>query len=462
MQAEDDCSGRNSGERDNSLVSGGESATCGQSQNGEAPFRPPLSWKEPDFWDEEKLLSEMERIFDICHGCRRCLNLCDAFPTLFELVDGSGTMEMDGVAKRDYWKVVDTCYLCDRCYAIRCPFVPPHEWAVDFPQLMLRARAVRHRSRGVSFRERLLASPDGIGRLAAIPGVVRIISAVVGRAAAHGRLHLPRESALPPFHRDTLRKRCRRLISPSAGIPEVDGGVVLFATCYGNFNAPDLGGDLIAVFEHNGIPVVLTETERCCGRLRLELGDLDAVARAKAVDIPVLAGWAERGWHIVAPLPSCVQMFRQWLPLMFPDDPQVQKVRNAIAEPFEYLVRQFEAGKLRADFKHPLGVVLLHLSCFSSERDVSSETRDILSLVPGTHVETMAGCIGAGGGCGSGSGRCDMPLAAGEHLLGRIRQVMPDHYGSGCPRAGRQIEMGLANGSRAEHPLTLLRLAYGI
>ena len=86
---------------------------------------------------------ELERVFDICHGCRRCVNLCTAFPTLFDLVDASPTLEVDGVDKKDYWKVVDQCYLCDTCYMTKCPYVPPHAWNVDFPHLMLRAKAIK-------------------------------------------------------------------------------------------------------------------------------------------------------------------------------------------------------------------------------------------------------------------------------------------------------------------------------
>src|SRR5512147_3187282 len=133
--------------------------------NLEAPTRHPLDWKNPDFYDEASAFAELERVFDICHGCRRCVNLCTAFPTLFDLVDASSTMEVDGVDKKDYWKVVDQCYLCDTCYMTKCPYVPPHAWNVDFPHLMLRAKAVKFRKGEVRFRDRLLSSTDAVGRL---------------------------------------------------------------------------------------------------------------------------------------------------------------------------------------------------------------------------------------------------------------------------------------------------------
>ena len=142
-----------------------------------APTRHPLDWKQPGFYDEEALMKELERVFDICHGCRRCVSLCQAFPTLFDLVDNSSTMEVDGVKKQDYWQVVDHCYLCDLCFMTKCPYVPPHEWNVDFPHLMLRAKAVKFKKGDVKKRDRLLTNTDLVGKLAGIPVVVQAVNA---------------------------------------------------------------------------------------------------------------------------------------------------------------------------------------------------------------------------------------------------------------------------------------------
>ena len=157
----------------------------------EAPTRHPLKWEDEEFYKEEPLQEEMERVFDICHGCRRCVNLCTAFPTLFDLIDESATMEVDGVAKEDYSKVVDKCYLCDMCYMSKCPYVPPHEWNVDFPHLMLRAKAQKFKNGQTSFRDKLLSSTDALGKLSSIPVVVQTINAVntnkVTRSVMSGR-----------------------------------------------------------------------------------------------------------------------------------------------------------------------------------------------------------------------------------------------------------------------------------
>ena len=144
----------------------------------DAPTRHPIEWQSDEFYDEDSLMAELERVFDICHGCRRCFNLCHSFPTLFDAVDESETMELDSVPKSAYWDVVDHCYLCDMCYMTKCPYVPPHEWNIDFPHLMLRAKAFRFRNSGASTRDRMLTSTDRVGQLAGIPVVNQVVNAV--------------------------------------------------------------------------------------------------------------------------------------------------------------------------------------------------------------------------------------------------------------------------------------------
>ncbi|HET7198648.1 MAG TPA: Fe-S oxidoreductase, partial [Burkholderiales bacterium] len=206
----------------------------------EAPTRHPLDWQNPEFRDPEKAAQELERIFGICHGCRRCVSLCTAFPTLFDLIDSSATMEVDGVAKSDYAKVVDQCYLCDLCYMTKCPYVPPHPWNVDFPHLMLRAKAIgfaRGRSSSRPLRDRLLSSTDAMGRLAAIPVVAQTVNAVnafaPARAAMQAALGVHKERELPPYAPRKFRSAAR----PERSFPARDGKnapgkVAVFATCY--------------------------------------------------------------------------------------------------------------------------------------------------------------------------------------------------------------------------------------
>ena len=435
----------------------------------EAPTRHPLDWRNPDFYDEASLFAELERVFDICHGCRRCVSLCQSFPTLFDLVDACASMEVDGVAKDDFWKVVDHCYLCDLCYMTKCPYVPPHDWNLDFPHLMLRAKTVKYRAGKVRTRDRLLASTDLVGTLAGIP----VVNGVVNAANRNGRTRRALESVLqvhhdawvPKYQTRTLRRGERaRIGRTGAGEPAgpTRGKVAIFATCYGNYNAPGINQDLIAVLEHNGIPVTLAVKERCCGMPRLELGDLESVRAAKEANIPVLKALVDEGWDILAMVPSCVLMFKQELPLMFPDDPDVQAVKAAMFDPFEYLMVRHKHGRLRTDFKHPLGTVVYQASCHQRVQNIGHKTREVLSLVPETRVEIIERCSGHDGTYAVKAECRPASMKIVRPVVERVKKAAPDHFGSDCPLAGAHIAHALGQDGREQHPLTLLRSAYGI
>ena len=368
----------------------------------EAPTRHALDWKSADFYDEVKLDKELERVFDICHGCRRCVNLCTAFPTLFDLVDGSATMEVDGVSKADYGKVVDQCYLCDMCYMTKCPYVPPHAWNVDFPHLMLRAKAARFRKGGAKFRDRLLSSTDALGRLSTIPVVVQFVNAANKSGAVRGvmekTLGIHKDRILPEYATAMFRGSAQANASfPARDGKLTPGRVAVFSTCYVNYNEPGIGHDLLKVLAHNEVPATLVEKETCCGMPKLELGDLEAVARSKEANIPVLARLAREGYAIVTPVPSCTLMFKQELPLMFPDDPDVKSVADAMFDPFEYLVLRHKDGLLKTDFKQPLGKVSYHVPCHLRVQNMGQKMRELLEMIPDTRVTTVERCAGHDG-----------------------------------------------------------------
>lgn len=435
----------------------------------EAPTRHPLDWKKAEFWDEGSLYKELERIYDICHGCRRCVSLCHAFPTLFDLVDESDTMEVDGIAKSDYWKVVDHCYLCDLCYMTKCPYVPPHEWNLDFPHVMLRAKAIKHKKEGASFRNKLLSSTDRIGSLAGIPVVAGVVNAVnkVGatRAVLESVLGVHHKAKLPEYHSNKLRNQLPALIdnniqAQAAGITK--GKVALFTTCYGNYNEPVIGVDLVKVFQHNGIAVTSIKKEQCCGMPKLELGDLDAVEQAKNVNIPQLAKLVDEGWDIVGPVPSCVLMFKQELPLMFPDDEQVQKVKRAIYDPFEYLMLRHKEGKLNTNFTNSLGKVVYHAACHQRVQNIGAKTRDLLQLVPDTKVEIVERCSGHDGTYAVKKEYHEISRKICRPVVSKLKQAQADRFGSDCPMAGHQIENVSDSDKATEHPISMIRHAYGI
>jgi Fe-S oxidoreductase len=450
-----------------SSISGGGGG--GREGSLEAPTRHPLNWRDPSFYDEAALDAELQRVFDICHGCRRCFSLCHSFPILFDAIDASPTLELDGVDKRVYWQVVENCYLCDLCYMTKCPYVPPHPWNVDFPHLMLRAKAVRARRGDVKLADRLLSSTDAVGRIAGIPVVAEVVNAAnrnrVARKLLDKTLGVDSRAPLPRYYSSSARRRLKKslrrdLPAQAAGVTR--GQVVLFTTCYGNRNEPQLAQDLAAVFEHNGIGLVLAAKERCCGMPKLELGDLDAVARFKDDNIPQLLKLVDAGYDIVAPIPSCVLMFKQELPLLFAGDAQVQRVAAHMFDPFEYLMLRHKHGLLRTDFRTPLGKVSYHVACHLRVQNIGLKTRDVLRLVPDTTIEVIERCSGHDGTYAIKSRFRDASMKIGAPVFQRVENSEADYYSSDCPMAGHQIESGLASKAAPTHPLALLRIAYGI
>jgi Fe-S oxidoreductase len=242
------------------------------------------------------------------------------------------------------------------------------------------------------------------------------------------------------------------------------GKVALFTTCYGNRNEPELDEDLVAVFEHNDIPVTLIAREKCCGMPRLELGDLEQVARLKDFNVPQLKQAIDAGYDIVAPIPSCVLMFKQELRLMFPDDKDVQQIAKRIFDPFEYLMLRHKAGLLKTDFKISLGKVSYHVPCHLRVQNIGLKTRDVLKLVPDTTVDVIERCSGHNGTYAVKKEFRPASMKIGRPVMTRVENAKPAHYSSDCPMAGHQIESGLKEmaGKEPEHPLKLLRIAYGL
>jgi glycerol-3-phosphate dehydrogenase subunit C len=441
----------------------------------QAPSRHPLDWRSAEFNDEAALEKELERVFDICHGCRRCFSLCNSFPTLFDAIDASKTLELDGVDKKVYWEVVDHCYLCDMCFMSKCPYVPPHPWNIDFPHLMLRAKHVQHRKGGHSFRDKLLSNTRALGSIAGIPVVAEVVNAVnatkAGRALLESVLGVDKTAPIPKFHSKTGSSRARKLAGQTTAVQATEttrGKVALFVTCYGDRNEPHLPEDLTAVFEHNGIPVRVVSKEKCCGMPKLELGDLETVEKYKNFNIPELKKLVDEGYDIVAPIPSCVLMFKQELPLMFPKDADVQAVKARIFDPFEYLMLRHKAGLLRTDFKQTLGKVSYHVPCHLRVQNIGLKTRDLLRLVPETTVDVIERCSGHNGTYAVKKEFRAASVKIGRPVMSRVQNANPDHYSSDCPMAGHQIQSGLTGGAEgqppreSEHPMTLIRKAYGL
>ncbi len=434
----------------------------------EAPKRAPIDWRGPDFHDREAVDAELERVFDICHGCRRCVNLCQAFPTLFDLVDESDTFEVDGVAKEDYGKVVEQCFLCDLCAETKCPYLPPHEWAVDFPHLMLRAKAARFKERRPPWRDRLITSTGPMFKALSVPGISQTANAAakvkplrkIGERL--GGVH--RDAPLPTFHSRRASKRIAtddadKTPQPGTG---TTGKVALYVTCYGEHNEPDVAEDLVRVLEHNGIAVKLLADTACCGMPKFELGDLDAVAKNKDRNLPRFLEAIDAGCDLMSIVPSCTLMYRQELPLLFPDDADVARVAAGFFDPFEYLVARNRDGLANVDFPNSLGKVAYHAACHQRVQPIGQRTREFLSLVPDTEVRMIERCSGHDGTYAVKKETYDLAMKIARPVVRQVREAKPDAYGSDCPMAGRLIEHGLDDGSTATHPISMLRRAYGI
>ena len=436
--------------------------------NLEAPTRHALDWKSADFHDETKLFAELERVYGICHGCRRCVNLCGAFPALFDLIDEGPTGEIDGVDKARYWEVIDRCYLCDMCYMSKCPYVPPHPWNVDFPKVQLRAKAFKFRKSGTTLRDKLLTSTDAVGKLGSIPVVVKIVNGANKsppiRAALDKVLGIHKDRLLPEFNSARFRTHAR----PQSSFPVKDGvrtpgKVAVFATCYVNYYEPGIGHDLLAVLAHNEVPSILLEKEACCGMPKLEVGDLDSVAREKERNIPLLARLAREGYALVTPVPSCTLMFKQELPLMFPEDADVKAVAKAMFDPFEYLALRHKDGLLKTDFRHPLGRVSYHVPCHLRVQNIGQKTRELLEMIPGTRVTTVERCSGHDGTWGVKSEYFEQSMKIGRPVFRQMAEAEPDYVSSDCAVAARHIVQGMGpQAASKQHPISLIRMAYGI
>ena len=443
--------------------------------NLEAPTRHPVDWKNPAFYDQASCEKEMERIFDICHGCRRCVSLCQSFPTLFDLVDATADGEVHGVEHKNFWSVVDQCYLCDLCYMTKCPYTPPHPWNLDFPHTMLRAKAIKFRNGEVGAGEKLLASTDTHGQFAGIPVIVQMVNAMNKtkpvRKLLDSALHVHPDAWLPELATKRFRWSADK---DSAATPVVNGErtpgkVVIYSTCYVNYNEPGIGFDLIKLLQHNGIKYTVVEKESCCGMPKLELGDLDGVARHKEANIPVLAKYARDGYAILTAIPSCTLMFKQELPLLFPDDADVKLVQDAMFDPFEYLMARHKDGLLKLDFKAALGKVSYHIPCHGRVQKIGKKTEEVFKLIGKTvevQLNTVERCSGHAGTYGVKTAFHANAMKIGKPVFKAMAKDEPDFISSDCALAGHHIAQGMAvnnlPAARLQHPLSLVRFAYGL
>ena len=428
----------------------------------EAPKRERIGWESSDYVDPEAVDRELERVFEICHGCRRCLNLCNAFPTLFDLVDESDTLEIDGVDRADYIKVVNECYLCDLCAETKCPYLPPHEWAVDFPHLMLRAKARKFNESRPRMRDRILSSTEPLFKAASALGTAGIFNRVNQsrglRKIAHRLIGIHENAPLPTF----ATKREKRRVQVGAQKGRSHARVALYLTCYGINSEPSVVDSLIKVLEHNGFEVRILEEARCCGMPKLELGDLGSVVDMARVNLPVFKSAVDEGFLITSIIPSCILMYRQEVPLLLPEDPMVGAIKEAFRDPFEILLDAQRSGEGNTEFTTPLGKVCYHAACHQRVQRVGRKTMQFLQNIPGTEVSIIERCSGHDGTYAVKAESYETAMKIAHPVVRAVEEKDPDTFGSDCPMAGRIIQHGLGEGRQSEHPIEMVARAYGL
>lgn len=457
----------------------------------DTPFRRPLDWQNPDFYDSEKLDEEMRRAFDICHGCRRCFNLCDSFPKLFDLIDESASGELDTVDSKNFGSVTDSCTLCDLCFVNKCPYVPPHEFDLDFPHLMLRAKAVKEKNKGAGFIKNQIIEMDRNGPLGvAVSGTANWTtkaSNTLTRPLLEKVMGIHRDAEIPSFAKETFIAFDKKNPLPcNTQAPGYGEKVVLYATCYGNYHQTSIAKAARAILAHNGVEVVV-DYPGCCGMPKLEQGQIEKVAiQAKSV-CEKLAPWVEKGYTILALVPSCSLMLKQEWPLILPKDNTVALVAEHTKDICEYLVKLFKdkgmvtgIGRLPPFVQNTKttdpnkapsqdsGNITLHLACHSRAQNMGNKAADLLRLIPQTKVDVIERCSGHGGAWGMMVDHFEVALKVGKPVVTQVKNLNHSYVASECPLAGTHIAQGIEKEGSANipmlhaHPLEIFAMAYGL
>ena len=437
----------------------------------EAPTRHIIDWQSDAFYNEAELDSELRRVFDICHGCRRCFNLCESFPTLFDLADAAPSGEVDEVNSADFARVVDACTLCDLCFVNKCPYVPPHVFDVDFPHLMLRYRAVQAKTHGISFMEKQISKTDMIGAISTkIAPVVnwstatsnktvrKVIEAVTGIGA---------QADLPNFANKTLCQQAALVpCPPNVNGPAYGQNAVLFATCFGNYNSPNIGLAAIKVLAHQGITVEVVYPG-CCGMPLLEKGDLKSVAAQATKISQALATYVEQGISVISIIPSCSLMLKMEWPLLLPDNPHVQNLSKVVMDISEYIVHLHKKIGISEGLQSLENKsVTLHLACHSRAQNIGAKAAEMLRLIPDLTVQIIERCSGHGGTWGMMVDHFQTALKVGKPTAKQALAYDNPLVLSECPLAAKHILQGIGLQSESKqsystmHPIELLAKSY--
>ena len=412
----------------------------------EAPVRKTIPWQNEAYTNEEALDKELRRVFDICHGCRRCFNLCDSFPRLFDLIDDSATGELDKVDSRSFKHVVDACTLCDMCFMTKCPYVPPHEFDLDFPHLMLRYRAVEFKKGKVARIHRELTETDRNGKIASF--LANLINFCTRRSNKILRfmmeiiIGIDRKAKLPRYYGKTFLKSVIRKNDKKGS--KSNRKVVIYSTCYVNFNNPGIGDAALELLANNGVQTEVVYPA-CCGMPQLEQGNLKRVAsNAKKVAAEILP-WVDNGYDVIALVPSCSLMLKFEWPLLLPEDEDIVRLSKATFDISEYLMNISKKEGLRGNLTKIDGGITLHLACHSRAQNMGSKAAELMRLIPDTNLNVIERCSGHGGSWGMMKENFNTAHKVGKPAARKAVEANNTTVVSECPLARDQIVQWMEN-----------------
>jgi glycerol-3-phosphate dehydrogenase subunit C len=440
----------------------------------DAPFRRPILWQDPDYYDLDKVQAELQRQFDVCHTCRRCFNLCDSFPRMFDAIDEGPTGEVDGIGPREHAHVAEACTLCDLCFLTKCPYVPPHPFDIDIPHLILRYRAARRRAGEKEFVREQLGQTDRNGKLAGpVAGLANWATARKNtplRKLLEAIAQIDAEAELPNYHARTATDRLRSPLAPNPAGPAFGKRkVALYATCFVDYNKPDTAVAAARVLALQGVEVKLVYPE-CCGMPQLEAGDLKDVAgkaqRVAKVFDPLVAD----GWDVVALTASCGLMMKFEWPLMLPEDHAVGRLAAATKDVAEYVVELSRTFGLAEGLKPVEGALTVHHACHARAQNMGAKSAEMLRLIPGTRVDLIERCSGHGGTFGVMKDTHHVARKIGRPAARQVAGKGNETLCSDCPLACKHLVQLLADDTAADapappveaHPIEVLARAYGV
>jgi len=433
----------------------------------QAPIRHPLNFNHPDFLDPKKLDDEMRRVFDICHGCRRCFNLCDSFPKLFDLIDESENEDVDSLKSEQFKPVVDACTLCDMCFMTKCPYVPPHEFNLDFPHLMLRYRAAQKKQNELSKMPYQLAQIDRNGKIGVlffkILNWITDVKNIFFRKILELVANIDKRVKLPKYNSETFENFFKNNVKKISPGRNIDRKAVIYSTCFVNFNKKNTGVAALKVLKKNGVEVEHAYPG-CCGMPFLEQADLPKVVeQAKKISTDLLK-WIDKGYKVITLTASCGLMLKFEWPLLLPEDKNIKKLSKYVFDIDEYIVDIAEKEGLAPGLKEIDGGVTIHNACHARAQNMGIKARDMLKSIPNIKLDVVERCAGHGGTFGVMKATHDLAVKVGRPTARQIDNKKNKYMASDCPLAGKHLKQ-LSKDTEmkhdeALHPIEIMAKAY--